>query len=498
MKRIVIPLLSLLVTLVLAASCSKFGAGDSNNKAVLCATEDASNVTATTAEISGSITIPKELEGKRWKGYLYYSSEYSDVDSLSQKGERLIAEIIPEDSNVFYSFLTYLLASTKYYYMASVKIDGKEYFGEVKSFTTRDYYATVFTLDTSEFKATQAVVKGNYSYFGIGLHKEFFFLVSDKAKDVETLAKDGRRFDSYESRTYDGRLICYYAILDNTFVKPSTTYYYVACLKVRDEFIYGEVKSFTTFASDYEARPVKPDIIIDGNFDDWDALSNGTFSEYVRRLENDNYDYRGELRLKLTSNESYIFFYTELNFDNIFIASGGPYSSGDSITGFSPSHPGTPGAFWLYLDSDLSDDSGAFSQFGYDDDSSYDAAIGYYFCWDEVREKMQFGWQRADYLESSGTFSPDASQSPENDNVITDITTIKFSAPVLATEPLTGNEVTVIKIEGALDMYSIWLDKPVPEWVKISSYYANTGHGASGNSTESLSGFITNVYLALR
>lgn len=218
----------------------------------------------------------------------------------------------------------------------------------------------------------------------------------------------------------------------------------------------------------------KMEVAIDGNFAEWDALTEDTAdgAEYIYE-ENACDTLGGILRLKLTSDEDYIYVYTELNYENIFQAEGGPFTQGGSWTGFLGNpHPGTPGALIVYVGGD-GDDTGAFAARSIADQESmwsytgFDAFPQYYFCFDVAAGKMQFGWnqnnwpQNHGYTEDKwglplgahgdGWWGDDVEGTPVSDNTVSDQNTFKFSDPMKIVDPVSKKEVMAVKIEFSMD-----------------------------------------------
>ena len=254
------------------------------------------------------------------------------------------------------------------------------------------------------------------------------------------------------------------------------------------------------------------EVAIDGDFAEWDTLTADTADgeNYIYE-ENSNSALTGMLRLKLASDEDNIYVYTELNYENIFVADGGPYAQGGSWTGFLGNpHPGTPGALIIYVGAD-DDDTGAYAARAIGEDESmwdytgFDAFPQYYFCWDVAANKMQFGWNQNNWPQNHG-YDPEAKEdwwgkplgahgdgwwgddvegTPVADNTVSDESSFKFSGIEKVKDPVSKAEVSVIKIEFAMDRSAINEDgAKVNGKAVIGAFYEQVGETAAQTSAQ--------------
>lgn len=250
------------------------------------------------------------------------------------------------------------------------------------------------------------------------------------------------------------------------------------------------------------------DVSIDGDFSEWDTLTAETADgDYFIYDENYNAAFNGILRLKLTSDADNIYVYTELLYENIFVAEGGPFSQGGSWTGFLPSHPGTPGALIVYVGTD-DDATGNYGARSYGEEESmwsymgFDAFPQYYFCWDVAAQKMAFGWNQNNWPQNhgflkanqedkttwwglplddhgSGWWGDDTDGTPVFDNTVSDANSFKFSGVTTVKDPVTKKDASVIKIEFAMDRSAINEDgSKVNGQAVIGIFYENVGDGS--------------------
>jgi hypothetical protein len=237
------------------------------------------------------------------------------------------------------------------------------------------------------------------------------------------------------------------------------------------------------------------EVAIDGDFSEWDTLTGDTAdgANYVVE-ENGSTELDGVLRVKATSDKDFLYIYAEVMYDYIFEADGGPFELGNSNDGFHPSHPGSPGPLWVWVDAD-GDASGAVATAdeveALWDYSGFDSPIQYYFCFDNEAGKMQMGWQQMnwpmdgeDYLNSSSedwgrAFQSGEGWDPNTDNIASGVNDVAFSGILKIKDPASNKEVEAIKMEIA-----IGLDALLPNGGKVADNlfigvsYENPGHEA--------------------
>ena len=199
-------------------------------------TMDASAIGQSKATISGQLTVgnSETLEKSVW--FLYGSK--NDLEFLKGSGEKLSASI---NSNGSFSVsLSGLNLATTYYYVACSKVYDKEFYGEVKSFTTTS--PSVATIKAESVGLNYATVYGRiYSQQDNALSIDPWFLYGT-VNDLESLKSSGTKITAGISYQYSWYLLYY----NLTGLDYGTTYYYVACAKIGDTVFYGDVMSFTT------------------------------------------------------------------------------------------------------------------------------------------------------------------------------------------------------------------------------------------------------------
>ncbi|MBR6002278.1 MAG: hypothetical protein IK045_05395 [Bacteroidales bacterium] len=209
---------------------------------VLCISLDATSISQTSATLNGATSfkgpVPSGVSAR-----FYYSSTPGDADFIIQSGQRVSAGRLSASGGDFSCVLSALEPSTTYYYVACTIFHDKKYPGEVKSFTTNDFNAVVTTQPATDISECRATLNG-YLYVDsvADLEKSVWFMFSDTATDIEAIMTGGRKLASTlgDSGSFS------YNISDLLF---NTTYYYVACSKIRDKMCLGALESFTTLQS---------------------------------------------------------------------------------------------------------------------------------------------------------------------------------------------------------------------------------------------------------
>lgn len=96
-------------------------------------TLEASDITTFTATLNGQLYSDSELSKSVW---FLYSESANTLDGLKTNGSKISSSLT--DNGLFTSTLSSLHSNTKYYYIAVSRISNKEFYGEVKSFTTTE------------------------------------------------------------------------------------------------------------------------------------------------------------------------------------------------------------------------------------------------------------------------------------------------------------------------------------------------------------------------
>lgn len=196
----------------------------------------ASGIGLFAATLNGSVKINGgELSGDAW---FLVSESASTLDALKTSGGKYGAAV--GEGGTFSYELSSLKNNTKYYYVACAKVSGRDYYGEVKSFTTKDFKVGIKTGEASDIGLFGVTLAGQLDLENAdGLSKDVWLLLSDSAKTLDELKASGTVLPC--SPWDDGHFT--YVVISLDY---ATEYYYVACAKVHDREVYGEVKSFST------------------------------------------------------------------------------------------------------------------------------------------------------------------------------------------------------------------------------------------------------------
>lgn len=203
---------------------------------VICQTVDATEINHTSAKLSATSTIinAKESYGKVC---FYYSFSDSEIASL-KNSTRIDAGSIPSTGGSFSVTLYGLNPSMKYYYIASVTIDGKDFFSDVKSFSTKEQPrdpAITGAADnlTEKSVSLQGSVNPTSDMQDVLMGVLYSLNSSPNIENSKKVKADNANNNSFTIE------------LDN--LSSTTTYYYKTYIQYNGEqYRFGEIKSFTT------------------------------------------------------------------------------------------------------------------------------------------------------------------------------------------------------------------------------------------------------------
>ena len=192
----------------------------------------ATNVTATTATISGNFTSASNASNIQL-GVLF-STERSAVDNM--QGTLGLANSI--SGNSYSVELNNLLSNTIYYYRAYMQSGGKTYYGSVNSFTTSQG-SLVSTGSATDITYNSATISSSFRNTTITSYDELGVQYSESK---ETLENGSGKFKRTKEVT-EGNIFT----ITLTNLTEQTTYYYRAYVITYNNTTYlGETKSFTT------------------------------------------------------------------------------------------------------------------------------------------------------------------------------------------------------------------------------------------------------------
>ena len=179
------------------------------------------NVSAVSAELTSSFDLANALYGQGEFGICY--------GKTTSPSSTLMGDL--SDNKVTVT-LTALESNTRYYYRGYAKIDGKEYYGEMKDFTTASF---IKSSQVSNVSSISAVIASSYD------------LANAVYNDVEygvCLSKEA--IPTTENTRYVGSLDGNGVVLEIKKLSPVTSYYYRGYAIVDGVTHYGDVKQFAT------------------------------------------------------------------------------------------------------------------------------------------------------------------------------------------------------------------------------------------------------------
>ena len=198
------------------------------------------------AELAQSITVGAEqttavsvvLKGKVLLDGVVPDVEYGFVYSTSA-AEMVANPIVLKAANLgtdsYYSLpVPGLMPETVYYYRSFLYKDGNNYYGETKSFTTKELASLLETQEASEVDATTAKLNAKLDLTDVQystIEYGFFWGTLESSQDISLKGDD---IDDY----------AFTAALSN--LSHKTEYWYKAYVKLDSQTFIGEVKCFTT------------------------------------------------------------------------------------------------------------------------------------------------------------------------------------------------------------------------------------------------------------
>ena len=242
------------LVLVMALSCGKEIVTEEIIKEVLveaeaklsveCSTGSASELTPTSASLSGVAAIVNAKDAKAAVSFYYSSEVPSGADAL-KNGTKADAGFIDKSGGSFELTIGNLTPETTYYYMAAVSVDGQEFIGKVESFVTgatpRDIVTTGSATEVSVWGATLS----GFANLPAGIDNAVLGIVCSKDNDNfdgGVLFASGEVDSNKEFRVTASGLA------------SDTEYYYQAFVRYSDTegtvSRYGVIRSFKTNAVD--------------------------------------------------------------------------------------------------------------------------------------------------------------------------------------------------------------------------------------------------------
>ena len=153
-------------------------------------TEDATNITEFKATMNGTLNI-NTIEQFNCSVWFLYDKEASTVEQLINSGTKAQSQL---SNGAFLSSLTGLKHNTQYYYVAVARIYDKDFYGEVKQFSTDNYTVSFSAQDASSIGFFSATMNATLQIESKeNLSKSVWFLYSDSNSTTEQLLSSGTK-----------------------------------------------------------------------------------------------------------------------------------------------------------------------------------------------------------------------------------------------------------------------------------------------------------------
>ncbi len=236
-----------LLNLFIIVSCKEeAGSSEQHAVSVQCITGDAEDISDHSATLKGIAAV----SGAPTTGFVsvafYVSDKESDVARIISNGMKVPAGTLSNGGGAFQAVVSELKPETLYFYVASADANGKEFYGEISSFTTLsvevvepDEKTPVITKDVSERTTGSALLNGRIYTAYLLSGKEAGFIISTSPNpsisNGQKLVAEEVELDGNCSVKVEG-------------LSSSTTYYYKAYLNLGVTSLTGQVKQFTTLA----------------------------------------------------------------------------------------------------------------------------------------------------------------------------------------------------------------------------------------------------------
>ena len=190
------------------------------------------SITATTAQISGTVEGLSESDKSLIEIGMFYSSEEGEVEN--GQGTKLTAPELSSDNAVSFD-LSELSYGTTYYYCSYVKQGGEYVYGEVKDFVagsvSLDLSAGSITATTAQITGTiEGLTESDKSQIEVGI---FYSSEEGKVENGQGTKLVASEISSDNVVSFNlSELVC------------GTTYYYCSYVKQGTVCVYSEVKTF--------------------------------------------------------------------------------------------------------------------------------------------------------------------------------------------------------------------------------------------------------------
>ena len=198
-------------------------------------TEEASDITLTSASLKGSTTLSAIYSSNT---SIQYHIRYATSSSYLTSSYNSSSVAVTKNGNNLMGTATNLKSETTYYYCVVAYVDGTYIYGETKSFTTKSGADYLKAGESNNVTITSATVKGITTLESIysnssSIQYRILYGTSSNLQTSSTSTATPER----SGNTLTAEL---------TNLTMATTYYYCIRAYVDGNYIYSDTKSFTT------------------------------------------------------------------------------------------------------------------------------------------------------------------------------------------------------------------------------------------------------------
>lgn len=195
----------------------------------------ADHISAVSAVLSGEANLTSSMAADMTMGIMYsLNSAVLPSNSTKISTNDINLKQGYEASYCYSVNVTGLTPNTTYYYRSYVNQSGQDTYGETKEFTTKDIPSMLETYEATEIEATKATLNGKLDLTDAQYENmSYGFYYGLSAETQDTPLNGGEVVEN-----------AFASALEN--LPHKTQYWYKAFVKLDDQTLFGEVKTFTT------------------------------------------------------------------------------------------------------------------------------------------------------------------------------------------------------------------------------------------------------------
>lgn len=201
---------------------------------IIVKTYEATGLGETSVHIEGELMTKDALNPGDFFGFVI-----DTTNNLNENSPGVYDMFTDTSPYTFYCDLSGLEPETTYYYRAFITNMGKFYWGEVRSFTTKEKIENIVkTLDVTDVGATSAHAEGELINENMLKENESFgFYYDTKSNPDESSLCVVGTFTNTSTSAFS---------CDMLDLEPETTYYYRAFITYNGVYYWGDIRSFRT------------------------------------------------------------------------------------------------------------------------------------------------------------------------------------------------------------------------------------------------------------